>query len=60
MEPDTLSTQLERLRALLTLLAFAHDSHRHDELVEQIRVAIGDVRRSRVARAAYEGQRVTA
>jgi hypothetical protein len=47
MTQDTLSAHLERLRALLTLLAFAQDGQRHAELLEQIRAAVANVRKSR-------------
>jgi hypothetical protein len=51
MTQDTLSAQLERLRDLVTRLAFACEGGRHDELIEQTRVAISDVRESRAALA---------
>lgn len=45
---QTLCVQLERLRVLLTLLAFVPDGQRHDELVERTRGAIADIRKLRM------------
>jgi len=46
-DQDTLSTQLQRLRALYLLLSSVPDSRRHDELIEQTRIAIAAVRRTK-------------
>lgn len=54
----TLSVQIERLRALFTLLAFAQDGQRHDELLEQARTLIADVRKTRAALAERDGRPV--
>jgi hypothetical protein len=50
MTQDMLSAEVERLRALLSKLAFA-DGRRHDELMEKTRSAIVRVRKSRAALA---------
>jgi hypothetical protein len=48
---EALSVQLERLRALYRLLAAEPDSRRHDDLIEQTRIAMAAVRRTRAALA---------
>ena len=46
---ETLAVQLERLRALYTLLAFVPEGPRHDELLARTRIAIAEVRETRRA-----------
>ena len=53
---ERLPEQLERLRALYTLLSSERDSRRHDDLLERTRIAIADVRRTRALLAS--GSRV--
>ncbi len=57
MTQHTLSVQVERLRALLSMLAFAGDRKRHDELIEKTRSAIANVRTSRAALATRDSGR---
>ena len=47
----TLCVQLERLRALYTLLAFSPDGQRNDDLLVRTRAAIAAVRETRRALA---------
>ena len=51
---QTLCVQLERLRALLTLLAVVPDGRRRDELVQRTHDAIADIRKMRTALGANE------
>jgi hypothetical protein len=46
---EALSVQLERLRVLYRLLAAEPDSRHHDDLIEQTRIAIAAVKRTRAA-----------
>ena len=48
----TLSMELDRLRGILARLAFVGDSKRQAELIEQARVSIAAVRKTRAALAA--------
>ena len=56
---EILSVQLERLRALYTLLAWVRDGQRQDELIERTRVAIADVRKTRAELAVMSKLRAT-
>jgi hypothetical protein len=48
----TLSMELDRLRGILARLAFADDSKRQAELIEQARLSIAAVRKTRATLAA--------
>jgi hypothetical protein len=52
-----LSIHLERLRAVLEKLAFVRDGARHEELLDQARMAISNVRAARAAVAAKGGKK---
>ena len=48
----TLSMELDRLRGILARLAFVTDSKRQVELIEQARISIAAVRKTRASLAA--------
>ena len=48
----TLSMELDRLRGILARLAFVHDSKSKAELMEQARLSIAAVRKTRASLAA--------
>jgi hypothetical protein len=53
---ETLSVQLERLRAILAMLEVVPPGQRHDELIERARIAIAAVRKTREAIAENGGR----
>jgi hypothetical protein len=52
---EILSVQLGQLRAILARLAFVRDGKQQEELMEQARLAIVGVRKTRAAVAARDG-----
>ena len=53
---ETLSVQLERLRAIMAMIEVTPAGQRHDELIEKARVAIAAVRESRAVLARSGGR----